>query len=44
MLVMRNPVASSRVPKRSEDEMAEHNLVLALLDKASGGQTVWRKL
>ncbi|MEP6548123.1 MAG: DNA polymerase III subunit epsilon [Gammaproteobacteria bacterium] len=28
----------------SEDEMAEHNLVLALLDKASGGQTVWRKM
>ncbi len=28
----------------SEGEMAEHNLVLALLDKASGGQTVWRKL
>ncbi|MEP6885908.1 MAG: DNA polymerase III subunit epsilon [Gammaproteobacteria bacterium] len=28
----------------SEDEMAEHNHVLALLDKASGGQTVWRKL
>ncbi len=28
----------------SQDEMAAHEHVLALLDKASGGQTVWRKL
>ena len=26
------------------DEMAAHEHVLALLDKASGGQTMWRKL
>ncbi len=32
------------VVRASEDEMAEHNLVLALLDKSSGGQTVWRKM
>jgi DNA polymerase-3 subunit epsilon len=28
----------------NQDEMAAHDHVLALLDKASGGQTVWRKL
>ncbi len=28
----------------NEDEMAAHEHVLALLDKASGGHTVWRKL
>jgi DNA polymerase-3 subunit epsilon len=28
----------------NQDEMAAHEHVLALLDKASGGQTVWRKL
>lgn len=32
------------VIRASEEEMAEHNLVLAVLDKASGGQTVWRKM
>jgi DNA polymerase-3 subunit epsilon len=26
------------------DELAAHEHVLALLDKASGGKTVWRKL
>ena len=28
----------------NQEEMAAHDHVLALLDKASGGQTVWRKL
>jgi hypothetical protein len=28
----------------NQDEMAAHDHVLALLDKASGGHTVWRKL
>jgi DNA polymerase III subunit epsilon len=28
----------------NQDEMAAHEHVLALLDKASGGQTVWRKI
>ena len=28
----------------SEEEMSEHNRVLALLDKASGGHTVWRTM
>ena len=32
------------VIKPSENEMAAHEHVLALLDKASGGKTVWRKL
>jgi DNA polymerase-3 subunit epsilon len=27
-----------------EEEMAAHEHVLALLDKASGGKTVWRRL
>ena len=32
------------VIKASEAEMAAHEHVLALLDKASGGRTVWRRL
>lgn len=32
------------VVRCSEEEMAAHEQVLALLDKASGGKTVWRKL
>jgi len=28
----------------SEQEMVQHDEVLAQLDKSSGGQTVWRKL
>lgn len=32
------------VIKPSENEMAAHEHVLAVLDKASGGKTVWRKL
>jgi len=32
------------VIRPNEDELAEHEHVLALLDKASGGQTVWRRL
>jgi DNA polymerase-3 subunit epsilon len=32
------------VIKPSEHELAAHEQVLALLDKASGGRTVWRKL
>jgi DNA polymerase-3 subunit epsilon len=30
--------------KACEEELAAHEHVLALLDKASGGNTVWRKL
>jgi DNA polymerase-3 subunit epsilon len=37
-------VALIRVIRAGEDEMAAHEQILALLDKASGGQTVWRKL
>jgi DNA polymerase-3 subunit epsilon len=33
-----------RVIRAGEDEMAAHEQILALLDKASGGKTVWRKL
>ncbi len=36
-----SPIA---VIRPSEDELAAHEHVLALLDKASGGKTVWRKL
>jgi DNA polymerase-3 subunit epsilon len=32
------------VVRPNENEMAAHEHVLALLDKASGGRTVWRKL
>ena len=32
------------VIRANENEIAEHEHVLALLDKASGGQTVWRRL
>ena len=32
------------VIKAGEAEMAAHEHVLALLDKASGGRTVWRRL
>ena len=32
------------VVRPSESELAAHEHVLALLDKASGGQTVWRRL
>jgi DNA polymerase-3 subunit epsilon len=32
------------VIRANEDEMAAHEHVLALLDKASGGKTVWRNL
>jgi DNA polymerase III subunit epsilon len=32
------------VVRASEDEMAAHEHVLALLDKASGGKTVWRRM
>jgi DNA polymerase-3 subunit epsilon len=32
------------VIKAAEEEMAAHEQILALLDKASGGKTVWRKL
>src|ERR1700730_16991644 len=32
------------VIKPNEDELAAHDQVLALLDKASGGKTVWRRL
>jgi DNA polymerase III subunit epsilon len=32
------------VIRAGEDEMAAHEHVLALLDKASGGKTVWRRL
>jgi DNA polymerase-3 subunit epsilon len=32
------------VIRASEQEMAEHEHVLALLDQASGGKTVWRRL
>jgi hypothetical protein len=28
----------------NENEIAAHEHVLALLDKASGGKTVWRRL
>jgi DNA polymerase-3 subunit epsilon len=40
------PVASAPLPvvAASEEEMAAHEHVLALLDKASGGKTVWRGL
>jgi len=31
------------VVRPNENEMAAHEHVLALLDKASGGRTVWRK-
>jgi DNA polymerase-3 subunit epsilon len=32
------------VIRPNENEMAAHEHVLALLDKASGGKTVWRRL
>jgi DNA polymerase-3 subunit epsilon len=32
------------VVRASEDEMSAHELVLTLLDKASRGNTVWRRL
>jgi DNA polymerase-3 subunit epsilon len=32
------------VIRADETEMAAHEHVLALLDKASGGKTMWRKL
>ncbi|MGB6355172.1 MAG: hypothetical protein WBF21_14440, partial [Steroidobacteraceae bacterium] len=32
------------VIRPDEQEMAAHEHILALLDKASGGKTVWRKL
>jgi DNA polymerase-3 subunit epsilon len=32
------------VIRPSEQEMAAHDHALAVLDKASGGRTVWRKL
>jgi DNA polymerase III subunit epsilon len=32
------------VIRAAEDEMAAHEQILALLDKASGGKTVWRRL
>ena len=32
------------VIRADEDEAAAHEHVLALLDKASGGKTVWRRL
>ena len=35
---------SIRVIRAGEDEMAAHEQILALLDKASGGKTVWRRL
>ena len=40
------PAASAPLPvvAASEEEMAAHEHVLALLDKASGGKTVWRGL
>jgi DNA polymerase-3 subunit epsilon len=34
----------STVIRAGEEEMAAHEHVLALLDKASGGKTVWRRL
>ena len=38
--------ADVRIPviRAGEEEMAAHEHVLALLDKASGGKTVWRRL
>jgi DNA polymerase-3 subunit epsilon len=40
------PAATARVPVlgATAEELVAHEHVLALLDKASGGQTVWRKL
>jgi hypothetical protein len=32
------------VVNASEDETAAHEHILALLDKASAGKTVWRRL
>ena len=40
----RAPACASRWSKPSEEEFAAHEHALALLDKASGGNTVWRKL
>jgi DNA polymerase-3 subunit epsilon len=38
--------AAVRIPvtRAAEDELAAHEQILALLDKASGGKTVWRRL
>ena len=40
----RSPRAALSVVAASEEELAAHEHVLALLDKASGGKTVWRNL
>ena len=38
------PAGTLRVIRASEEELDAHQRVLALLDKASGGKTVWRQL
>jgi hypothetical protein len=32
-----------RVVRASDDELAAHERILAVIDKISGGKTVWRK-
>jgi len=38
------PIGVQVIGRPNEDELAAHEHVLALLDKASSGQTVWRRL
>ncbi len=40
----RSTACASSWSRASEEEMAAHEHMLALLDKASGGKTVWRTL
>jgi len=48
--VAREPVMASRprgvlrVVRASEEELAAHERILSIIDKASGGKTVWRAL
>lgn len=38
------PAGELRVVRASEEEVAAHERILALIDKTSGGKTMWRKM
>ena len=33
-----------RVPRASEEELAAHERMLTVIDKSSGGKTIWKQL
>ena len=44
LTLMARPSRELRIIRASEEELAAHERVLAAIDKASGGKTVWKAL